>query len=87
MSVPCRSCGAEVIWLVHARTGKPAPIDVEPVEGGNVRRLGEGQYVIDAAPDLMGEPRYVSHYVTCPDAERWREAAKRMRASDDAGER
>lgn len=89
VSVPCRSCMAAIVWREHARTGAVAPIDAEPVEGGNIRLLPDGRYEVAAEPDLFGEPRYVSHYATCPDADRWREAAKRSRArtDDDAGGR
>lgn len=38
----CRSCGAEIAWLVHDRTGKPAPIEVTPRPDGNVVVLSDG---------------------------------------------
>jgi hypothetical protein len=71
MAVPCRSCGAAVVWLVHERTGRPAPVDAEPDPAGNVEPLDGGRYRI-APPDLFGGPRHMPHYATCPDAAAWR---------------
>jgi hypothetical protein len=42
----CRACGLELVFLEHERTGKPAPIQLEAVEGGNVLPLdSEGEPV------------------------------------------
>jgi len=75
----CRSCGAEVIWT-KTEAGKNMPVDVDPNEKGNIVMLppkGNGPpravYV-----DLMNheeyrdEPKYLSHFATCPDATGWR---------------
>ncbi len=32
----CKSCDAEIIWAVSAATGRPAPIDAAPSDGGNI---------------------------------------------------
>lgn len=73
----CRSCNATVVWAENSVTGKRMPVDPDPVEGGNivetaavstsghggtpvVRVLGKGE--------PHGGPRFVSHFVTCPDA-------------------
>jgi hypothetical protein len=76
MSVPCRSCGAEVVWLVHEGTGKPAPIDAEPNPAGNVVRVGESGYLIAPAArgdaELIPRKRYMPHFASCPDRDAWR---------------
>lgn len=81
MSVPCRSCRAPVIWLEHAKTGKPAPIDAEPVPDGNIlvdplngayRVLAErSQRELASA---QGSNLYTNHFVTCPQASAWKRA-------------
>ena len=32
----CAACGCALIWLQHARTLKPAPIEAAPVDDGNI---------------------------------------------------
>lgn len=61
----CRSCKAEINWIVYK--GKSHPIDAKPVK------------VFTAVEDEFGNHRYweyvngyTSHFVTCPDAEKWR---------------
>lgn len=61
----CRSCGATVLW-VETESGKRMPLDAEP----------ERRFVIEAATDPMKarlRNTYVSHFSTCPQAERWRQ--------------
>lgn len=76
---PCSSCGAPVIWAETEH--KRMPVDAEPVEGGNVTlflstdgrvlaTVGNGVQWDLFAEELEG--RYVSHFATCPDADRWR---------------
>jgi hypothetical protein len=79
----CRSCGAPIMW---ARTvkGKLIPLDFEPVTGGNIHlrdtEVANGRVVtyahVEAAGTAQlfddGEPAYVAHFTTCPDADRWR---------------
>jgi hypothetical protein len=73
MSVPCRSCGAAVVWLVNVQTGRPAPIDEQPDPVGNLVRVGEGEYEHAGPANLLDDrPRYVSHFATCPAADEWR---------------
>ena len=33
--VPCSSCGADMVWATTV-SGKPIPIDPEPVANGNI---------------------------------------------------
>lgn len=75
----CRSCGEPVFWA-RTSAGKSMPVDAEPVEGGNLalttRYDAQGtrfvEYVDPAQATLDAEPRYVSHFATCPDSDRWR---------------
>lgn len=68
----CRSCPAQVLWLDHVRTGKPAPIDVNPADDGNVLIDPDaGTYRVLAGDDLdharsEGAPLRKNHFATCP---------------------
>lgn len=85
--VPCRSCMAPVRWREHHRTHRIAPIDAEPVPGGDLVLLTGGRYAVGPtvvpadeieARDADGAPlRFVSHYATCPEATRWRGKGRR----------
>lgn len=72
----CRSCGRPIIWTITSK-GKRMPVDAEPSPDGNVA-LDEGPdgavraSVTGPAPGLIPEPRYTSHFATCPEAARWR---------------
>lgn len=84
----CRACKAPLIWAVTAANGKPIPVDPEPRDDGNLelgRRVplkGGGSALLatvidlDQLPlfELETPPRYVSHFATCPDADRFRKA-------------
>jgi len=88
----CRSCGAP-IWFGLTAKGKRMPIDLAPVEDGNVvvdrleqamdqlagaNESGPGQALPQIRVLARGEvvdadvPRYTSHFVSCPRAERHR---------------
>lgn len=73
MSGSCRSCGATIIWT-RTEAGKRMPIDVEPVDGGNLilKRGHGGQYWAIVAADDIEPTRYVSHFATCPHADQHR---------------
>jgi hypothetical protein len=75
----CRSCGQRITWL-KTPGGKAMPVDEDPVEDGNIlidvehcqlvaRVYGSAEMARKAAPE---EPRYVSHFQTCPQAPEWR---------------
>ena len=77
----CKSCGAEIDWAVDT-AGKRIPVDQGEREDGNVavfrpadnsgliaRYLKHGEQLID-------ERRTVSHFATCPQAEKWRERGR-----------
>ena len=79
----CKSCGAEIIW-VKMRSGKSAPCNPEPI---HYRKLVHGENMLllvtpegDVTPgqawkdsDLFG---YISHFATCPNANRHRKGKK-----------
>jgi hypothetical protein len=71
----CRSCGAPIRFVFTAMGGR-MPIDLEPNPDGNVYLRGHTAHVIKADTVLPpGEPRYMSHHATCPQAEKWRRRA------------
>ena len=76
----CRTCGAAIQWVVSQTSGKPMPIDAEPVARGNVVIVGTDETLTPVVVYLKrGEldefdkrPRYVSHFATCPQADEHR---------------
>lgn len=63
----CRTCGADIYWLKHSKTGKAAPIEVAERDDGNVLvDLSAGTYSIT----FKGHHR-VNHFMTCPQAKTW----------------
>ena len=71
----CQSCGAFIYWAEQANA-KKHPIDAEPVEGGTIKvviRNGALFIVTFFDPNPTdGENRYVSHFATCPHANKHR---------------
>ncbi len=75
---PCRGCGAPVVWAQTANR-KGIPLDPVPDPAGNLvidtvnpDRSG-GRLAVYVRPgERPGEPRYVSHFVTCPEAASFR---------------
>jgi hypothetical protein len=72
----CASCGAPIIWRIHDRTRKRAPINAEPAAGGTIVLLPGGTYyrVYTAQQLAAARPRtllYTNHFVTCPAAKQW----------------
>ena len=69
----CRTCGAAIVWAV-TDAGKSIPIDEAPNVDGNLVLSMEDDIQHARTPGLFdgGAPRYVSHFVTCPDAEEHR---------------
>lgn len=65
----CKSCGAQIQWAKSQSTGKQLPMDL----GSKEMRLAvigfddlEGTHVVRYVPT------FISHFATCPDAERHR---------------
>lgn len=73
----CRSCGAEILWVLTAANGKPMPLDATPNPEGNVE-LVTGRAVVHASSPLFATPGsiYMSHFATCPDADDWHGATR-----------
>lgn len=72
----CRSCGAEIRWAVTVKNGKHIPIDSAPVADGNLliefRNGGYEARPATAEDVKLGRAVYRSHFVSCPQAEKWR---------------
>ena len=76
----CRGCGAPIVWIRTAG-GKSMPCDAEPVLYKE-RKGAAGKIVtpngevlscdLDVEPDEATGIGYISHFVTCPQAERFR---------------
>lgn len=71
----CRGCGADVLWSM-TENGKAIPLNPEPVLNGNL--------VLECCNALArrvkpspGVKAYQSHFVTCPDAGKFRRAGSR----------
>lgn len=62
----CRSCGTEVVWC-KTRSGKSMPLDAVDPSTGNVR-------IVDGVAHVGadGSGHYVAHFVSCPEAAKWR---------------
>ncbi len=70
----CSGCGADIVWGI-TKSGARMPVDPEPVNGGNLVKTHADPLMVKVVrpePDVM---RYVSHYVTCPYAARFRKSA------------
>jgi hypothetical protein len=79
----CGSCGAAIRWAVTVN-GKRIPVDDAPVRDGNLVLSDPtpGAYAPLAAhysppdepllPGFDEPPRFVSHFATCPNADRHR---------------
>lgn len=70
----CRYCPSQVIWT-ETVNGKSMCVDAYPVANGNVELLDEGDVVksiVHGQPDMFGAERFVSHFATCPNADRAR---------------
>ena len=76
----CRSCGAAIIWS-ETITSRLMPLDAEPVKEGNIvlglrknlppLALYQTEQQLERLRE-KGELLYMSHFVTCPQASKWR---------------
>ena len=75
----CKSCGAEIIW-VKTKAGRAMPCDPTPHNftdkaNGKTFVLKSGEVVrgeICTGNDYVFGVGYISHFATCPDADRHR---------------
>lgn len=82
----CASCGNPIVWAITVAKGNRMPIDPDPVDDGNVwiaESPSHGAPVVGVAlqhSDLPADTvTYVSHFVTCPDADSWRNKKRKKR--------
>lgn len=75
----CRSCNSPVIWAVASASGKRIPLD-PPSDDGNVVLVDGKAYVYptpeaaatEVVDHVLTGTRHLSHFVTCPQASKWR---------------
>ncbi len=75
----CRSCKAEIRWA-KTDLGRPIPIDAEPAEDGTLvlRETGGELKALNAASfGEEDEPRFKTHFATCPFADEHRKPGVR----------
>lgn len=77
----CKSCNAEIVWVKMAVSGKMMPCDAVPISYTTVvpgtrdalklvtedGKIASGLFDADS-----GQIGYVSHYATCPSANKYR---------------
>ena len=75
----CRSCGAKIIWVKNEETEKSHPCDPELVsadeaEDGMTLVGEDGKIYRNAGTNVLDDEMLyrVSHFATCPDADKWR---------------
>ena len=80
----CRSCGAEIIWI-KMMSGKAMPVNAQPVQYWEKRGAAgkvvtpEGEVVsCEFTGDERTDPKmgYISHFSTCPNANKHRKGSK-----------
>lgn len=69
----CRSCGAKIIWA-ETEGGSRVPLDAKPLKRYVLKEIetGIGETDIVEVPVVELRSTYVSHFVTCPDADKFR---------------
>lgn len=71
----CESCNAPILWAQLEPKMTWAPIDVEPVEGGNIAlRKVDGRVIghVIKKDEEYNYPRRTNHFQTCPDAKKFK---------------
>lgn len=75
MNTHCRSCKKPIVWA-ETEKGRKMPVDLDATPDGNIELRDRGRnraplaIYVKASDD--GELRFTSHFVTCPQANRWR---------------
>lgn len=76
----CRGCGRPILWI-GTPAGKSMPCDPQPVafwqrKGGMAKIVTPNGEVVsadlDGLPGMESGEGYISHFATCPEAERFR---------------
>lgn len=72
----CRTCHAQIIWTSTVN-GKDMPVDAVPAVGGNLALSidDKGRVVSRVVPAHLAFGRTglrLSHFVRCPQADKWR---------------
>lgn len=85
----CQSCDARIVFVLARRKhngedrfgNHPVDLDADPAGTFHVIQKGRNllAYLVPAADRKRRADLYVSHYATCPDADRWRGKGKRKR--------
>jgi hypothetical protein len=75
----CRSCGAPILWATTAAGGKRIPLDPDPQPDGNLLLTypspGSAPLAVHVDPEQLAlddQLRYLTHFVTCPQADQHR---------------
>ena len=77
----CRSCGAEVLFVPSATTGKAMILDARPerrVLVQNQRAPGRSEMPGATGAVARVIDAYTDHHVTCPDAAAWKGRTRRQ---------
>lgn len=72
MADTCRSCGAPIVFAETVK-GRRMPLDRTPDPDGTIWML-DGIARTDQAPSGYPGPFFTTHFVTCPDAKKWRKS-------------
>ena len=81
---PCKSCGARVIWCMTERN-RAMPVDVAKAYGGNIELdEGDGAFMARVVRPAEDVERWVSHFVTCPQAAEHRKPAAATQPETEA---
>lgn len=69
----CETCGVEIVFLRHVRTGNLAPIESKPDPAGRYSVDWETKtYSFVTDLKTRGQHYHENHYVRCPQAKFWR---------------
>lgn len=77
----CKSCGAEIIWIKtpagKAMPCNPEPVPFMPLAIGDLQLVTENGYVVRgvrarAGGSMTAIGGYISHFATCPAADKHR---------------
>jgi hypothetical protein len=79
----CRSCGAEVVFVPSAKSGKPMILDAKPEtrivlrargtgeDGPIAYSLAEATFLVENGGIAAVARVFTDHHVTCPKAKDW----------------